>query len=103
MYTNELTETDKDSIDNTIKHCDNMQNDYRDDECVIIENAEIRNDIEDVRQLNINTIHMLDGNIYLSFNGDDFKLIDVPGDGDCFFHSVLEYDNIKENSVVCSN
>ena len=96
MYTNELTETDKDCIDNTTKHCDNLENDDRDDECVIIENAEIRNDIEDVRQINMNTIHILDGNIYLFLNGDDFKLIDVPGDGDCFFHSVLEYDSIKE-------
>ena len=62
----------------------------------IIENVGIRNDNEDLRQLNINIIHMRDSNIYLTFNGDDFKLIDVPGDGDCFFHSALEYDSIKE-------
>ena len=38
-----------------------------------------------------------------NLNGNYFKFIDVPGDGDCFFHSVLKhsilsgkYDNVKE-------
>ena len=25
---------------------------------------------------------------------DDFKFIDVPSDGDCFYHSVLEYSTL---------
>ena len=39
---------------------------------------------------------MQDGNIFLSYNGVDFKFIDVPGDGDCFYHSVLKYDNMQD-------
>ena len=45
---------------NQEKYCNLTEYDDRDDECVIIENVGIRNDIEDLRQLNSNTIHMQD-------------------------------------------
>ena len=56
----------------------------------------MKNDIEVRQEFNINKFHLQDGNIYLSFNGDDFKFIDVPGDGDCFYHSVLKYGSIQD-------
>ena len=33
------------------------------------------------------------GNIYLNVNGSYFKFIDVAGDGDCFYHSILKNIN----------
>ena len=33
---------------------------------------------------------------YLNINGQYFRLIDVPGDGDCFYHSVLRNSSLAE-------
>ena len=38
--------------------------------------------------------------IYVNANGSIFKFIDVPGDGDCFYHSVLKDHNIS-NQFSC--
>ena len=65
-----------------------MEDEQRDDDCVVVENT------QDHVQINNNTFHVQDEVIYLIFNGDYFKFIDVPGDGDCFYHSVLNYDSL---------
>ena len=36
------------------------------------------------------------GSIFVNVNELYFKFIDVPGDGDCFFHSVLKNDIISD-------
>ena len=33
---------------------------------------------------------------YLNIKGQYFRLIDVPGDGDCFYHSVLTNTSLAE-------
>ena len=65
-----------------------VEDEQRDDDCVVVENT------QDHVQINNNTFHVQDEVIYLIFNGDYFKFIDVPGDGDCFYHSVLNYDSL---------
>ena len=65
-----------------------MEDEQRDDDCVVVENT------QDHVQMNNNTFHVQDKVIYLRFNGDYFKFIDVPGDGDCFYHIVLNYDRL---------
>ena len=42
----------------------------------------------------MNTISIKNGSICLNFNGKYFKFIDVPGDGDYFYHCVLKHINI---------
>ena len=80
-------------------------NEFRDNECVIIENTETRKGVEDNllcpkniinKQDDKNQVKLINGNICLRFNGDNFKLIDVPGDGDCFYHSVLKCAYVSE-------
>ena len=68
---------------------------------VIIENIEAGKCIDDNVFSSRNKINMQHGIIFLELNGDYFKFIDVPGDGDYFFHSVLKYYNSSEkfNSV----
>ena len=34
------------------------------------------------------------GSYFLNINASYFKLVDVPGDGDCFFHSVLKNNSL---------
>ena len=41
------------------------------------------------RKSDTTNITLIDNDIIININGDFFKLIDVPGDGDCFYHSVL--------------
>ena len=96
----ESIKTDTVGIKNktSLRHIKN--DNHRDDDCVMVDNAEIINGIEDKRQFNNNTFHLQYGNMYLTFYGDDFKFMDVPGDGDCFYHSVLEYSSIQENSMA---
>ena len=82
----------------------------RDDERVIIVNTETRIGVEETTLYHTNTtnnqvvsneVKSYNGNIYLRFNSDHFKFIDVPGDGDCFYHSVLKCFNVfrRFNSV----
>ena len=46
--------------------------------------------------MNRDTIKSYGGNIFLNHDGEYMKFIDVPGDGDCFYHSVLKYNNLSE-------
>ena len=66
-----------------------VEDEHRDDDCVVVENN------KEKAQMNNNTFHLQDVSIYLTYNGDDYKFIDVPGDGDCFYHSVLNYDPLR--------
>ena len=66
-----------------------MEDEQRDDDCIMVEN------IQNKEQLHNNTFYLQDESIYLTYNGDDFKFIDVPGDGDCFYHSVLNYGSLQ--------
>ena len=43
-----------------------------------------------------NQVKSINGNIYLKYNGDHFKCIDVPCDGDCFYHSVLKCISVSD-------
>ena len=56
----------------------------------------LEKDSEDNRLFPCNTINIQNGNICLNFNGNYFKFIDVPGDGDCFYHSALKYKDISQ-------
>ena len=59
-----------------------IEDKVRDDECVVIENTETRKGGKDNVLFPRNTINIQNGNICLNFNGNNFKFIDVPGDGD---------------------
>ena len=48
-----------------------VQDEERDDACVVVENT------DENTQRNNNTFHLQDEGIYLRFNGDYFKFIDV--------------------------
>ena len=76
--------------------CCRNEDDRRDEDCIMIENTEARKGIENNISFARNTINTYHGNVHLNFNGDYFKFIDVPGDGDCFYHSVLKYHNLQE-------
>ena len=82
---NQRYHTKKRKINNTPIIVEDQQ---RDGDCVIVEN------IQNKQQLHNNKFHVQDESIYLTYNGDDFKFIDVPGDGDCFYHSVLNYGSL---------
>ena len=66
-----------------------VEDGQRDDDCVVVENT------QENAQMNNNTFHLQDEAIYLRFNGDYFQFIDVPGDEDYFYHSVLEYSSLR--------
>ena len=42
------------------------------------------------------------GNIDIFFNGSSFRFIDVPGDGDCFYHSILKSSHLQQYQDVYS-
>ena len=65
-----------------------MEDEQRDDDCVMVENIQNR------EQLNNNTFYLQYGSIYLPYNGDEFKFIDMPSDGDYFYHSVMNYGSL---------
>ena len=67
-----------------------IEDELRDDTCVVNENTENRKGGENNTSLPMNTINIQNGRICLNFNRNYFKFIDVPGEGDCFYHSVLE-------------
>ena len=56
----------------------------------------VRENIEGVIQMNRDTIKSYGGNIYLNYDGECMKFIDVPGDGEIFYHSVLKYNNLSD-------
>ena len=66
-----------------------MEDEQRDDDCILVENS------NEKPQINNNTFHLQDEAIYMTFSGDSYKFIDVPGDGDCFYHSVLNDDMLR--------
>ena len=53
-----LNLTDKNGIKNTTNECYLKEDDHRDDDCVIVDNEEMRNDIEDKQEFNINQFHL---------------------------------------------
>ena len=89
--TNLSTRINRVNIDHSI------EDEVRDDECVVIESTEIRKGGEDNTLRPCNTINMENGNICLNFNGNYFKFVDVPGDGGCFYLSILKYKYIYHN------
>ena len=93
---NRPTRLDTVKADHRVSHLSRSVNDCRDDDCVILEKTEVREDIKDSIQSARNKISIDDGNICLNYNGDYFKFIDVAGDGDCFYHSILKYNTISE-------
>ena len=72
-----------------------VEDEQRDDDCVLVENS------YEKTQINDNSFHLRDETIYMTFDGDCYKFIDVPGDGDCFYHIVLNDDMLRSrfNSV----
>ena len=78
------------------RQCYGGDGDCRDDDCVILEMIDVREDIKDNIRLTRNKISIEDSNICLNFNGDYFKFIDVAGDGDCFHRSILKSNTILE-------
>ena len=73
-----------------------IENDCRDDGGTMNKSTVVRENIEGGIQMNRDTIKSYGGNIYLNYDGECMKFIDVPYDGDCFYHSVLEHNNLSE-------
>ena len=73
-----------------------IENDCRDDGGTMNKSTLVRENIEGGIQMNRDTIKSYGGNIFLNHDGEYMKFIDVPGDGDCFYHSVLKYNNLSE-------
>ena len=76
--------------------CRDDRDTMNDNDFVKPEETDVREDSNDSIQSARNKISIEDGNICLNFNGDYFKCIDVPGDGDCFNHGILKYNRIVE-------
>ena len=55
------------------------------------DSVEYNNKIRKCSRKSDNTnITLIDNDIIININGNYFKFIDVPGDGDCFYHSILQ-------------
>ena len=78
---NRPTRLDTVKDDHRVSQLSRSVNDCRDDDCVILEKTEVREDIKDSIQSARNKISIEDGNICLNYNEDYFKFIDVAGDG----------------------
>ena len=67
-----------------------IQNDCRDDGGTMNKNTVERENIEGGIRMDKDTIKSYGSNIFLNYVGEYMKCIDVLGDGDRFYHSVLK-------------